>query len=310
MMGNNTPPAEFVLTGFSTTRELQKVLFVPCLVLYLLMIAGNASVVAMFSFDSRLHTPMYFFLCNFSLAEILVTSTVVPRMLVGLVAERDTIPFGECLTQFYFYFSLGTAAFLLVAVMSIDRYVAICHPLRYTTILTNNVCIQLAFGAWATSFFSMIPPAALRARLSFCRSNQINHFFCDNAPLLKLSCSDTRLIELWDFLLAILFILSSFVVTVASYVAIISTIVRIPSATGRQKAFSTCASHFTVVIIGYGTTIFIYVRPNKSSFTDLNKMVALLTSIVTPFLNPFIFTLRNEKVKEVFRDWLGHLKTL
>ncbi|XP_015280680.1 PREDICTED: olfactory receptor 6V1-like [Gekko japonicus] len=309
-MGNDTQLAEFILTGFSMTRELQKVLFAPCLALYLLMIAGNASIVTMISFDSRLHTPMYFFLCNFCVAEMLVTSTVVPRMLVGLMAERDTIPFGECLAQFYFYFSLGTTVFLLIAVMSIDRYVAICHPLRYSTILTNHVCIQLAFGSWATSFFSMIPPAALRARLSFCRSNQIDHFFCDNAPLLKLSCSDTRLIELWDFLLAVLFDLSSFTVTVASYVAIIVTIMRIPSATGRQKAFSTCASHFTVVIIGYGTTIFVYVRPNKNYSTDLNKMVALLTSIVTPFLNPFIFTLRNEKVKEVFRDWSGHLRSL
>ncbi|XP_060092337.1 olfactory receptor 6V1 [Heteronotia binoei] len=310
MMGNDTQPVEFILMGFSMSRVLQKVLFAPCLALYLLMLAGNATVVSMICFDSRLHTPMYFFLCNFSVAEMLVTSTVVPRMLVGLGAERDTIPFGECLAQFYFYFSLGTTVFLLMAVMSIDRYVAICHPLHYSTILTNDVCLQSAFAVWATSFFSMIPPAAIRAGMSFCRSNEIDHFFCDNAPLLKLSCSDTRLIELWDFLLAALFILSSFTMTVASYGAIIFTILRIPSATGRQKAFSTCASHFTVVIIGYGTTIFIYVRPNKSYSTDLNKMVALLTSIVTPFLNPFIFTLRNEKVKEVFRDWLGHLRSL
>ncbi|XP_054858879.1 olfactory receptor 6V1-like [Eublepharis macularius] len=309
-MGNHTHPTEFILVGFSATRELQKVLVAPCLALYLLMMAGNASVVAMICFDSRLHTPMYFFLCNFSVVEMLVTSTVVPRMLVGLLSERDAIPFGECLTQFYFYFSSGTTAFLLLAVMSIDRYVAICHPLRYSTILTNDVCIQLAFGAWATSFFSMIPPSVFRARLPFCLSNQIDHFFCDNAPLLKLSCSDTHFIELWDFLLAILFIFSSFVVTVASYVAILFTIVRIPSATGRHKAFSTCASHFTVVVIGYGTTIFIYVRPNKNYSTDMNKMIALLTSIVTPFLNPFIFTLRNEKVKEVIRDWLGHRRSL
>ncbi|XP_077202569.1 olfactory receptor 6V1-like [Paroedura picta] len=310
MMENNTQPAEFILMGFSMMKEFQKVLFATCLVLYLVMIAGNISVVAMISFDSRLHTPMYFFLCNFSVAEMLVTSTVVPRMLVGLVAERDTIPFGECLAQFYFYFSLGSTVLLFMAVMSIDRYVAICHPLRYSTILTNNLCIQLASGAWATSFFFMIPPTAFRARLLFCRSNQIDHFFCDNAPLIKLSCSDTHLIELWDFLLAIFFVMSSFAVTVASYFVIIFTIMRIPSATGRRKAFSTCASHFTVVVIGYGTTIFIYVTPNKNYSTGLNKMVALLTSIVTPFLNPFIFTLRNEKVKEVFRDFLGHLRSL
>lgn len=308
MMGNYTHPTEFVLIGFSTMRALQNVLIAPCLVLYLLMIAGNATIVVITCLDSRLHTPMYFFLGNFSLVEMLVTSTVVPRMLADLMAERNTISFGGCLVQFYFYFSLGTTAFLLLAVMSIDRYVAICHPLHYSTILSNNICILLVFGSWATSFFSMIPPTIFRAMLPFCSSNQIDHFFCDNAPLLQLSCSDTHLIELWDFLLAVLFILSSFIMTVVSYTAIISTILRIPSASGRRKAFSTCASHFTVVVIGYGTTIFIYVRPNKNYSTDMNKMMALLTSVLTPFLNPYIFTLRNEKVKEVVRDWTGHFR--
>ncbi|XP_061466015.1 olfactory receptor 6V1-like [Rhineura floridana] len=307
-MGNQTQTKEFILAGFSAVKELQSVLFAPCLVSYLVLIGGNAAIVAMTSLDSRLHTPMYFFLCNFSVAEMLVTSTVIPRMLAGLMAERNAISFGGCLAQFYFYFSLGTTAFLLLAVMSIDRYVAICHPLHYSAILNNRICIQLAFGSWVIPFFSMIPPTIFRSLLSFCNSNQINHFFCDNAPLLRLSCSDTHLIELLDFLLAILFVLSSFVVTTASYVAIISTILRVPSDTGRQKTFSTCASHLTVVVIGYGTTIFIYVRPGKKYSTDMNKMVALLTSIVTPFLNPFIFTLRNKKVKEVFRDWLGHLQ--
>ncbi|XP_062985078.1 olfactory receptor 6V1-like [Elgaria multicarinata webbii] len=309
MMENHTQPTEFILIGFSTIKELQSVLlFAPCLVLYLFTIVGNTAVAAMIYLDSRLHTPMYFFLGNFSVAELLVTSTVVPRMLAGLMAGRKAISFGGCLTQFYFYFSLGTTVFLLLAVMSIDRYVAICHPLHYSTILSNSVCTWLAFGSWMTSFFAMIPPTILRALLSFCSSNQINHFFCDNAPLLRLACSDTHLIELWDFLLAILFVLSSFIVTTASYAAIISTILRIPSATGRQKTFSTCASHLTVVVIGYGTTIFIYVRPSKNYFSNTNKMVALLTSVGTPFLNPFIFTLRNKKVKEVFKDWLGHLR--
>ncbi|XP_053157461.1 olfactory receptor 6V1-like [Hemicordylus capensis] len=309
-MGNHTHPMEFILIGFSVMKELRNVLFVPCLVLYLLMIAGNATIVILICSDSRLHTPMYFFLCNFSVVEMLVTSTVVPRMLTDLIVEKNTISFGGCLAQFYFFFSLGTTAFLLLAVMSIDRYVAICHPLRYSTILSNNVCIQFVFASWVTSFFSMFPPTVFRARLLFCSSNRIDHFFCDNAPLLQLSCSDTHFIELWDFLLAILFILSSFMVTVASYIAIISTILRIPSATGRQKAFSTCASHFVVVVIGYGTTIFTYVRPSKSYSTDMNKLVSLLTSIITPFLNPFIFTLRNEKVKEVFRDRLEYLRAV
>lgn len=310
VMRNQTHTAEFILIGFSTTRGLQNVLFAPCLVFYLVLLGGNTAIVTMACLDPRLHTPMYFFLCNFSVAETLVTSTVVPRMLAGLMVERSAISFGGCLAQFYFYFSLGSTTFLLLAVMSIDRYVAICHPLHYSVILSSRVCIQLALGSWAVPFLFMIPPTIFRSLLSFCSSNQIDHFFCDNAPLLKLSCSDTRLIELGDFLLAILFVLSSFVVIIASYVAIISTVLKIPSNTGRQKTFSTCTSHLIVVGIGYGTAIFIYVRPGKSHSTDMNKMVALLTAVVTPFLSPFIFTLRNQKVKEVFSDWLGNLRGL
>nr|XP_020667183.1 olfactory receptor 6V1 [Pogona vitticeps] len=307
-MDNYTSNTEFILIGFSSMKKWQNVLFGPCLVLYLCMVAGNIAIISLICLNSRLHTPMYFFLCNFSLAEMLVTSTVVPRMLADLMTEGSTISFGGCLAQFYFYFSLGTTTFLLLTVMSIDRYVAICHPLHYATILSNSVCIQLALGSWMISLSSMILPTVFRARLLFCSLNQIDHFFCDNAPLLRLSCSDTHLIEIWDFLLAILFVLSSFLVTMASYVAIISTILRIPSATGRQRTFSTCASHLTVVVIGYGTTIFIYVRPSKHYSSDVNKLVALLTSIVTPFLSPFIFTLRNKKVNEAFRDWQRHLR--
>lgn len=187
-MRNDTQPKEFVLIGFSTMRPLQNVLLAPRLALYLLMIAGNGTIAVMICLDSRLHTPMYFFLCNFSLVEMLVTSTVVPRMLADLMVETTTISFGGCLVQFYFYFSLGTTAFLLLAVMSIDRYVAICHPLRYSTILSNKVCVRLVSGSWATSFFSMVPPTIFRAMLPFCNSNQIDHFSvtmcpCSNSPV-------------------------------------------------------------------------------------------------------------------------------
>ncbi|XP_019404073.1 PREDICTED: olfactory receptor 6V1 [Crocodylus porosus] len=305
---NLSHPQEFVLLGFSGLWELQNTLFAIFLILYLITITGNATVIVLIHLDSRLHTPMYFFLSTFSLVETLVITTIIPRMLVDLLTEKKTISFTWCLTQFYFYFSLGLTDFLLLAAMSIDRYVAICHPLHYSTIMSRHLCNSLVLGSLASAFLTMIPTTIWMARLSFCRSNVINHFFCDNVPLIKLSCSDTRPIELWDFLLALIFILSSLLVTIISYVAIISTILRIPSASSQQKAFSTCASHFTVVVIGYGSTIFIYVRPSKGSSMDINKMLSLLTSVLTPLLNPFIFTLRNKKVKEVFRDRLWKLR--
>ncbi|XP_010997568.3 olfactory receptor 6V1 [Camelus dromedarius] len=308
VMANLSHPSEFVLLGFSSFGELQVLLYGPFLVLYLLAFMGNTVIIVMVIADSHLHTPMYFFLGNFSLLEILVTMTAVPRMLSDLLAPHKVISFTGCMVQFYFYFSLGSTSFLVLSDMALDRFVAICHPLRYGTLMSRAVCARLAGAAWAAPFLAMVPTVLSRAHLNYCHGNIIDHFFCDNAPLLQLSCSDTSLLEFWDFVMALAFVLSSFLVTLVSYGYIASTVLQIPSASGRQKAFSTCGSHLALVFIGYSSTIFLCVRPGKAHSVEVNKTVALVTSILTPFLNPFILTLRNETVKAVLREQMQKLK--
>uniref|UniRef100_A0A8C3VTI3 Olfactory receptor n=1 Tax=Catagonus wagneri TaxID=51154 RepID=A0A8C3VTI3_9CETA len=307
-MSNFSVVREFVLLGFSHLHEFQILLFAFILLVHVLTILGNLAIITLTCLDSRLHSPMYFFLCNFSLMEMLVTSTVVPRMLVDLLSTHKTMSLAECLTQSFFYFSLGSTTFLILTVMAFDRYVAICRPLHYPTIMNGPVCVKLVVVCWVVGFLLIVSPTLQKTQLWFCGPNVIDHFFCDSAPLLKLSCSDTHHIELMDFFLSLLFVLSTMLLIVVSYVLIVTAVLHIPSSSGRQKAFSTCASHLTVVVLGYGSAIFIYVRPGKGHSTQLNKVVALVTAVVTPFLNPFIFTFRNEKVKEVLEDMTGFCK--
>ncbi|XP_004430730.1 PREDICTED: olfactory receptor 6V1-like [Ceratotherium simum simum] len=309
-MVNLSPPFEFVLLGFSSFGELQVMLYGPFLVLYLLAFMGNAIIIVTIIADTHLRTPMYFFLGSFSLLEILVTTTTVPRMLSDLLVPYKVISFTRCMVQFYFYFSLGSTSFLILSDMALDRFVAICHPLCYGTLMSWVVCVRLAGVAWAAPFLAMVPTVLSQAHLSYCHGNIINHFFCDNAPLLRLSCSDTSLLEFWDFLMALAFVLSSFLVTLISYGYIVTTVLRVSSASGRQKAFSTCGSHLTLVVIGYSSTIFLYVRPGKAHSVEVNKTVALVTSVFTPFLNPFILTLHNETVKAVLRGQIQRVKGL
>ncbi|XP_007954798.2 olfactory receptor 6V1-like [Orycteropus afer afer] len=301
-MSNHSVVRDFVLLGFSHLRESQVILFAFILPVYVLTVLGNLAILTLTCLHSRLHVPMYFFLGNFSLVEVLVTSTVVPRMLADLLSTQKTMSLAECLTQSFFYFSLGSTNFLILTVMAFDRYLAICRPLHYPTIMSGPVCVKLVVACWLVGFLSIVSPTLQKTRLWFCGPNVIDHYFCDSAPLLRLSCSDARHIQLMDFFLSLVFVLVTMLLILASYILIVAAVLRIPSPTGRQKAFSTCASHLTVVVLGYSSTIFIYVRPGKGHATHLNKVVALMTAVVTPFLNPFIFTFRNEKVKEVIED--------
>uniref|UniRef100_A0A8D1W494 Olfactory receptor n=1 Tax=Sus scrofa TaxID=9823 RepID=A0A8D1W494_PIG len=289
--------------------EFRIPLFVVLLLTYILTAMGNIIIISLIWADNRLQTPMYFFLSNLSFLDILYTTVITPKLLACLLGEKKNISFAGCMTQTYFYFFLGTVEFILLAVMSFDRYVAICNPLRYTIIMNSRVCLLLVLGCWVGAFLSVLVPTIIVTRLPYC-SKEINHFFCDIAPLLQVACIDTHLIEKINFLLSALVILSSLAFITGSYAYIISTILRIPSAQGRQKAFSTCASHITVVSIAYGSNIFVYVRPNQNHSLDFDKVAAVLITVVTPLLNPFIYSLRNEKVKELLREAMTRIMSL
>ncbi|XP_052518407.1 olfactory receptor 6M1-like [Budorcas taxicolor] len=303
---NQTTVTEFTLTAFPALQKLQIFLFVVLLFTYMLTLTGNGVIISLIWADSRLQTPMYFFLSNLSFLDILFTSSVTPKLLSFLLKDRKTISLAGCISQTYFFFFLGTVEFILLVVMSFDRYVAICNPLRYTIVMNSRLCLLLVLGCWVGAFLSVLCPVILLSRLPFCHE-EINHFFCDIAPLLQVACTDTHFLEMISFLLSSLILLTSLVITTVSYTYIISTILRIPSAQGRQKAFSTCASHITVVSIAYGSNIFMYVRPSQSHSLEFDKVTAVLTIMGTPLLNPFIYSLRNEKVKDVLRDAINKI---
>ncbi|XP_053119432.1 olfactory receptor 49-like [Hemicordylus capensis] len=301
---NQTTFNEFILLGFTDIRKLQLLLFSILLFSYLLTITGNAAIIIITHLDLRLQTPMYFFLRNFSFLEIGFTTAVIPQALVHLATGSKKMSYLGCMIQSFLYFQLGTTEFFLLAVMSFDRYVAICNPLRYPAIMNNHVCISLVLCSWLGSFLLIIGPVALFLQFPMCDSNVLDHFFCDNTPLNRLLCGDTRLLRFLGFITAVLSLLGSLTINVVSYVNIIKTIVRIPSATGRQKAFSTCASHFIVVSITYGSCIFLYIKPAQDSKLDPGKVVAILNTVVSPLLNPFIYSLRNQQVQDIFAETL------
>ncbi|KAG8596393.1 hypothetical protein GDO81_001886 [Engystomops pustulosus] len=270
--------------------------------LYLISLIGNLSIIIAIWLDKRLHIPMYFFLSSLAFLDIWFISSTVPKLLTILAYNNKIISMSGCILQLYFYVSLGTIEFYLLAVMSVDRYVAISHPLRYRLIITNKVCLWILLLSWVLGFITFIYPTVLMFGLSFCGPYEINHFFCDSSAVVKISCSDTRQFDMVFASFASAVILGSFCLTLISYCNILFTILMIPSTKGKIKAFSTCTSHFTVVSLVYGSAIFIYVRPVESSSPNLNKIVALLNSVMTPVLNPFIYTLRNKQVQQVFRE--------
>ncbi|XP_067386072.1 olfactory receptor 6F1-like [Emydura macquarii macquarii] len=302
MTGNQTNVKEFILLGFPGSWYLQISLFMLFLFMYILTLLGNITIIAVVGTHRRLHSPMYYFLCNLSFLDILFTTTYIPQTLANFVSQSKTISFPSCLLQMYFVFSLGCIEYLLLAVMAYDRYLAICHPLRYSSTMNSTFSSQLVFGSWVSGFLSFSVLAFLISRLTFCGPKIINHFFCDVDSWIVLSCTDTHLIEMVYIAIAYIVILGSCAVTLVSYIYIISTILRIPSGQGWQKAFSTCSAHFTVVVILYTCSIFVYVMPSKQNSLNMNKIVTLLNNVTTPLLNPFIYTLRNKEIKEILRE--------
>ncbi|XP_042829848.1 olfactory receptor 9A4-like isoform X1 [Panthera onca] len=303
MLGNHSSATEFYLLGFPGSRELHHILFAIFFFFYSVTLMGNMVIIVIVCVDRRLQSPMYFFLGHLSALEILVTTNIVPMMLWGLLLPgMQTISLAACVTQLFLYLSLGTTEFTLLGAMAVDRYVAVCNPLRYDIIMNSRTCIWVVIMSWVFGFLSEIWPIYATFQLTFCKSNVVNNFFCDRGQLLNLSCNNTLFIEFILFLMAVFILFGSLIPTIISYTYIISTIIKIPSVSGRRKAFSTCASHFTCVVIGYGTCLFLYVKPKQTQAAEYNRVASLMVLVVTPFLNPFIFTLRNEKFIEVFRD--------
>ncbi|XP_034261918.2 olfactory receptor 6X1-like [Pantherophis guttatus] len=298
---NQTVITEFILKGFPASAELQKYLFVPILFIYLLTVIGNILIVVIVVYDPHLHNPMYFFLGNFSSLEVLYVTTLSPKMLAHFLTEKKSICFHCCISQAFFHFFLGATEFCLLASMSFDRYIAICKPLHYSVIMNYRLCLQLALGSWLGGLLTVILQTVLLCQLPFCGPNTINHFYCDVTPLLGLACANTYLLGQMVLVGSVLLLFSTFLLTAISYSFIIFTIMRISSSSGRQKAFSTCVAHLTVVSIQYGTVMFMYVKPNSNSSLEINKAVSVLNTIVTPLLNPFIYTLRNKDVKKALK---------
>ncbi|KAM6295324.1 olfactory receptor 6F1-like [Aegotheles albertisi] len=300
-MANGTSVEEFILLGFPGTWHFQVSLVVVFTLTYSLTVIGNASIVVLVWTNTNLHTPMYFFLCNLSFLEIWYTMGVVPKAIGVLLGTSQTISFRACILQLFFLLSLGSTECFLLSAMAYDRYLAICYPLRYNSLMNSVLSAQLALSCWLAGFLAISLLAFLTSRLTFCGPDVINHFLCDIDSCLALSCSDTWPVELATFLVSTVVVLASCVVTMVSYIYIISSILRIQSAHGRKKAFSTCSAHLTVVTIWYGSTIFLYVKPSAQNSLDSNKLVNTFNTVVTPFLNPFIYTLRNKEVKQALR---------
>uniref|UniRef100_A0A8C8S017 Olfactory receptor n=1 Tax=Pelusios castaneus TaxID=367368 RepID=A0A8C8S017_9SAUR len=306
---SNKTTIEFILLGFGNLPELQVLLFFLFLGIYIVTMVGNMLIIMLVVTDQHLHTPMYFFLGNLSCLETCYTSTILPRMLTSLLTGDRSISFRACIVQFYIFGVLVTTECFLLSAMSYDRYLAICKPLHYGVRMNSRFCVLLVAGSWINGFLAITMTTSLMSQLPFCGIGNIDHFFCDFAPMVKLSCSDTQVLIT---IIAAIFTLPPFTLTLTSYVCIISTILRIASATGKHKAFSTCSSHLIMVTIFYGTLIIMYLLPKTPTLKDLNKVFSLSYTILTPLANPFIYSLRNKEVKKALRKivskWLDFMR--
>ncbi|XP_004429530.1 PREDICTED: olfactory receptor 6C2-like [Ceratotherium simum simum] len=309
-MRNHTVITTFILLGLTDNPLLQILIFVFLFLTYVLSVTGNMTIITLTLIDSHLKTPMYFFLRNFSFLEVSFTTVCIPRFLYSISTGDNTITYNACATQIFFVILFGATEFFLLAAMSYDRYVAICKPLHYITIMNNRVCIVLVVCCWVSGLMIILPPLSLGLQLEFCESNAIDHFGCDAAPLLKISCSDTWVMEQTIILVAVFGLIITLMCVLLSYTYIIRTILGFPSVQQRRKAFSTCSSHMIVVSIAYGSCIFIYIKPSVKDQVSINKGAVVLHSSVAPLLNPFIYSLRNKQVKQAFSNCIKRITSL
>uniref|UniRef100_A0A8C4W467 Olfactory receptor n=1 Tax=Gopherus evgoodei TaxID=1825980 RepID=A0A8C4W467_9SAUR len=288
----------FILLGLTHCPEVEVVLFVLFLAIYVTTLVGNIGIIMLIHINSCLHTPMYFFLSNLAFLDLSYSSAIAPKMLVNFLAQSKTISFTCCAMQMYLFAAFADAECLILAAMAYDRYVAVCNPLLYMPIMSRRVCVSLIAGAYISGSVSSLIHTSSTFSLSFCGSNVINHFFCDIPPLLALSCSDTHINELLLFSLCGFIQTSTFLVILISYAYVLAAILRIHSTEGRHKAFNTCTSHLIAVALFYGTLLFMYLRPSSSYSLDADKVVSVFYTVVFPMLNPLIYSLRNKEVKE------------
>ncbi|NP_001375672.1 olfactory receptor family 2 subfamily D member 3E [Canis lupus familiaris] len=302
---NQTSVAEFIFLGLSQDLQTQILMFVLFLIIYLLTVLGNLLIIILIFMDSRLHTPMYFFLRNLSFADLCLSSSIVPQVLFHFLAKRKAISFLGCMTQIVVSLMIGCAECALLAVMSYDRYVAVCKPLHYSSIMTQKVCLQLAIGSWASGALMSLVDTTFTFQLPYQGQKIINHYFCELPALLKVASGDTYSTEMAVFAVGVVMLLVPVCLILVSYWNIISTVIQMQSGEGRLKAFSTCGSHLIVVVLFYGSAIFNYMKPNSKIVNESDKVISTFYAVVTPILNPIIYSLRNKDVKDGFRKLAG-----
>ena len=302
---NQSWVSEFILLCFSSDPTSNRVLFIAFLLLYLSSVLGNGLIVTLICLDMHLHTPMYFFLCILSLLDMGYISTTVPQMLVHLLAQSQTISFAGCWLQMFAFSALGLTECIFFVIMAYDRYIAICYPLRYTVILNWGLCTRLAAGTCTCGFFFSLIHTFFTLQLPYCGPNVVNHYFCEGPSVRSLACMDTHLIEIVDLVISVFMVVVPLSLIVASYVRIAQSIFKIKSVRGRCKAFSTCASHLTMVSFFYAPATYIYMRPNSSYSPEQDKQISLFYNVFTALLNPVVYSLRNKDIKGAFLKVMG-----
>ncbi|XP_047373491.1 olfactory receptor 5B3-like [Sciurus carolinensis] len=303
-MENRTEVTEFILLGLTSDPGLQLLLFLTFLLIYTITLTGNLGMILLIVLDSRLHTPMYFFLGNLSLVDVCYSSAVTPTVMAGLLVGNEIISYNSCAAQMFFFTSFATVENYLLASMAYDRYAAVCKPLHYTTTMTTRVCAYLVIGSYFCGFLSSSFYIGDTFSLSFCKSNVVHHFFCDIPAVMALSCSDRHVNELVLLPVCAFNVFFALLIILMSYILIFSTILKMRSGSGHRKALSTCASHFTAVSIFYGTLIFMYLQPSSSHSMDTDKIVSVFYTMVIPMLNPVVYSLRNKEVKSAFTKFI------
>ncbi|KAG3285197.1 olfactory receptor 5D13-like [Ictidomys tridecemlineatus] len=304
---NQTSEVTFILLGFSEYPDLQVPLFLVFLIIYTVTAVGNLGMILTISISPKLHTPMYFFLSHLSFIDFCYSTTVTPKLLENLIVEDRTISFSGCITQFFWACIFVVAETFMLAVMAYDRFVAVCHPLLYTVIMSQKLCASLVAGTYTWSIVSSMTLTCFVLALSFCGSNIINNFVCEHSAIVSVSCSDSSVSQMLCLVIAIFDEVSSLCIILSTYIFIFVTVMKMPSTGGRQKAFSTCASHLTAITIFHGTVLFLYCVPNSKNSWLTVKVGSVFYTVVIPMLNPLIYSLRNKDVKESFRKFMIHL---